>query len=295
MQKAIFLAMSALGDLLCSTPALGAFRVRWPDTKIIYVVQSAGFCRILENNPDIDLILYSEQLYLHGVPSQTVAWLQSLPLDLREPAELYQLDLRRVCTNDQVFYEHMSRAFARLVGVEIDSVRPRIVLTDVDRRGASLFTGKPYVVFSMHSITNPPRSDGRGGKKDWPLEYWSELATWITENTDCEIFAVGSEREQPLACPQVRWLYGLPIRTVAALLESAACVVTLENGIGHLAAAVDAPTVIIYADIMPREWAEPVESTTARVVYGDPASIPCDDVVTAVQDVLSARASETSP
>ena len=59
-------------------------------------------------------------------------------------------------------------------------------------------------------------------------------------------------------------LYGLPIKVVAALLEKAACVVTLESGIGHLAYAVGARTVVIYSNMMPREWAQPADLGKVR-------------------------------
>jgi ADP-heptose:LPS heptosyltransferase len=283
--RAVFLGLNALGDTLCTTPAIRAFRRRHPEATIIYVTQSAPFCRVLDENPDIDLLLYNERLYFQGLPEpdQMVAWLSTLPVDLREGGMLYRLDLKLVCTSAEAFQSHISETFARLVQVEIESTRPLIFLSAQDRRQARAFAGRPYLVFSPHSVSNPDREDGLGKKKDWPLEHWHELARRIAASGDFEIYVIGAERDPWVDIPHTRRLYGLPIRTLAALLESAACVVTVENGIGHLCAAVHAPMVEIYSDLMPVAWAQPAAGCPARVLYGDPLKTTPEQVFEAVQ------------
>ena len=289
--KAVFLSLNALGDTLCTTPALRAFRRANPDATIVYVVQSAPFCRVLDNNPDIDLLLYSEDLYYRGLPKpeDTNRWLNGLPIDLREQAMLYRLDLKLVCLSNDIFERHISQAFAKLIEVEIECTRPLIFLNEHDRRGASVFARRPYVVFSMHSVSNSERPDGRGRKKDWPIEHWQELARRIHGLDHFDIYLIGAERDQWQPIPEARRLYGLPIRTVAALLERAACVVTLESGIGHLCAAVDAPMIQIYSNMMPIGWAKPADGTRARSFYGDPFDLSVDTVYEAFQHMAYAQ------
>ena len=289
--KAVFLSLNALGDTLCTTPAIHAFRRANPDATIVYIAQSAPFCRVLDNNPDIDLLLYSEDLYFRGLPKpeETNQWLNRQPIDLREQAMLYRLDLKLVCLSDEVFTRHISQAFAKLIEVEIESTRPLIFLNEHDRRSASVFARRPYVVFSMHSVANSERPDGRGRKKDWPMEHWQELARRIHELDQFDIYLIGSERDPWPPIPEARRLYGLPIRTVAALLESAACVITLESGIGHLCAAVDAPMIQIYSNMMPIGWAKPADGTRARSLYGDPFDLSVDTVFHGFQQMAYAQ------
>jgi ADP-heptose:LPS heptosyltransferase len=288
VKKAIFLGLNALGDTLCTTPAIRAFRRANPGTWIVYIAQAAPFCRVLDGNPDIDLLLYSERLYFDGIPAQVAPWLATMPIDLREEAMLYRLDLSQACTSDSAFRQHISQSFARLFQLDIPSTRPIVVLSDQERRAARTFASRPYVVFSPHSVSNPDRPDGNGKRKDWPRERWQELAARLAQLGDFAIYLLGSERDPPVGLEGVQPLYGLPIKVVAALLENAACVVTVENGIGHLCAAVEAPTVLIYADLMPIEWASP-GSSAVRVIYGDPFSLPCDGVLEAVRETLAAR------
>jgi ADP-heptose:LPS heptosyltransferase len=289
VDKAVFLGVNALGDTLCTTPVIRAFRRANPGTAIVYLTQAAPFTRVLDGNPDIDLLLYSERLYFNGIPDATAAWLTLLPLDLRAGKNLlYRLDLKIACTTMEAFQEHISKSFARPFNLQTDTTRPIVVLSDLERRAASLFARRPFIVFSSHSVSNPDRPDGRGKRKDWPHERWQELALRIRELGEFDIYQVGSERDEAPALEGVTRLYGLPIKVVAALLERADCVVTVENGIGHLCHAVDAASVVIYSNLMPLAWANPAESTLARVLYGDPHDLTCDAVLAAIQQVLAA-------
>lgn len=290
MKKAIFLGFNALGDTLCTTPVIRAFRAANPDTFIVYLVQNATFCRVLDGNPDIDLVLYNETMYIYGLTKFDQQWLLSLPLDLKETTNLYRFDLRLYCTSMDVFQEHISVGFSKLLGIPINDTRPVVVVNAEEQRQARSFVSKPYVVFSMHSIANPERKDGQGHVKDWPRENWLCLAEQIRSWGDFDVIAVGSEKDAQILSPLMRNLYGLPIKVVAALLQNAACVVTLENGLAHLAAGVDAPTVQIYSDIVPLGWAKPADASCWKVFYGDPQKMSCHEVGAAVKEIAERRA-----
>lgn len=280
------MGFNALGDTLCTTPVIRAFREANPDTFIIYLVQNAPFCRVLDGNPHIDLVLYNETMYCYGLTKYSPDWLTSLPFDLKEPAKLYRFDIRLVCTSAERFEEHISVGFSKMLGIPINSTRPVVVVSAEEERLARTFVSKPYVILSMHSVSNPVRKDGQGAAKDWPRENWLCLAKQIHDWGDFDVIAVGAEKDAQYPSPLIRNLYGLPIKIVAALLQNAACVVTLENGLAHLAAGVDAPTVQIYSNIVPLGWANAAEATRRRVFYGDPQQFSCQEVVAAVKETI---------
>ncbi|MBN1982137.1 MAG: glycosyltransferase family 9 protein [Chitinivibrionales bacterium] len=289
VEQAIFLSLNAFGDTLCTTPVIAAFRRASPSAHIVFIAQNAGFCRILDNNPDIDLLLYSDRLYFHGIPDQTADWLRTMPIDLSRGANLYRLDLKIACRTPDSFRRHITHSFARLVGVSAASIIPTVVLTDYERRSAACLINQPFVVFSMHSVCNPDRPDGRGRKKEWPIERWQELANRIVSLYDYEVITIGAESDSPHNLCSVRHLYGLPIRICAALLERASCVVTIENGIAHLCAALAVPTIEIYSNMMPLEWACPVESPTTTILYRDPIEISCDEVLNLLHEAVTVQ------
>lgn len=284
LKKAVFAGFNALGDTLCTTPVVNAFKKQNRNTFVIYVVQNATFCRVLEANPDIDLVLYSENLYLHGLTIFSIEWLRSLPLDIRETTYRYHFDMNGVCSRKENFHEHISIGFSKLLNIPIDSIRPIVCVTEEERRVAESFVRKPYFIFSSHSVSNPKRESGNGYVKDWPRERWLCLAERIHSWGDFDIIAVGSEMDERINSPHIRNLYGLPIKIVAALLRDAVCVVTLENGIAHLGAGVDAPMVIVYSNIVPLAWACPETSSRCRVLYGDPQNMELEEVSAAVKE-----------
>lgn len=287
MKKAIFIGVNALGDTLCTTPVLKALRQRNPQILIIYVVQNATFCRVLDANPDIDLVIYNDQLNIQGTIPPHRSWLYSLPLDLQETATLFHFDIHQVCSKPESFQEHISIGFSRLLNIPIDSIRPVVAITPEERRIARTFVRKPYVVFSMHSISNPQREDGNGFAKEWPRERWLSLAEQVHSFGDFDVIAIGSERDPQIWSPYLRTMYGLPIKITAALLQEARCVISLENGIAHLCAAVNAPMVEIYSNIVPLAWAYPGEASCCEVLYDDPQRISVGTVMEAVHSVIA--------
>jgi ADP-heptose:LPS heptosyltransferase len=282
-RKALFIGHNALGDTLCTTPVVRAHRRDRPDDFIIYVCQDVEYCRVLECSPDIDLVVYSESMYFHGLSNYESRWARELPLEIRGTPRFLHFDMNRLATLPEVFEDHISKGFARLLGMETDTVRPVLELPSAARAQAAFYTPRPYVVLGMHSVTNLPTENG--GLKEWGDDRWLALAKRLATDYDYDVIAVGSERDPRPASTFVRPLYGLPIRTVAALLEAAECVITLESGLGHLCAAVDAPTVLLYADIVPLAWANPSESTRCRVLYGSIRELELERVLEAFEQI----------
>jgi ADP-heptose:LPS heptosyltransferase len=293
-EQAIFLGFNLLGDFLCTTPVLRSYRRAHHDHFIAYVVHSAGYSRLLDGNPDVDLVLYSDDLYERGEQVLSEEWLRRLPIEWNERSTLYRFNIHEVCRSDPfVFRDHISWGFARYLGLPIDSVRPVVVLTEEERSLVRSFVRERYVVFGMHSTSKMLDHRGELVAKDWLFERWLQLADRIRSWGDYDIVAVGSEFDPQVRTRHFRNLYGLPIKLVAALLERAACVVTVEGGLSHLCHAVDAPMVVIFSNAVEYAWAFPREATCCRVLYDDTRLISCDDVAAEVAAVLSERTSRS--
>jgi len=288
-QRAIFIGFNALGDTLCTTPTIRAYRKLHPDAHIVYIVQSAAMTRVLDGNPDIDLVLYSEFLSFNGMSRFSLEWLYQQPIDFDEPATMYYFDINQVCTTKEAFEEHIARGFSKLLKIPIESVRPVVCVSAAERALAATMVRRPYAVLSMHSNANPRRENDAGRVKDWPLDRLEAVCRHLHRRGVQDIIAVGSEFDPRHPSPLWRNLYGLPIKVVAAMLQDAALALTLENGIGHLAHGVDAPLVMIYSDIVPLGWANPVEATRCEVLYNDPRKTTVDQVIAAAETVMRGR------
>ena len=196
---AIFVGFNALGDTLCTTPVIRAYRRRYPKARISYIVQGAPYTRVLDGNPDIDLVLYSEFLTRHGMKGFSADWIREQPIDLSRGATMFLFDMNQVCTSWDAFQEHIATGFSRLVQIPIDGVRPIVHVTPRERAAAASLVRAPYAVLSMHSNSNPPRVGGDGRVKDWPVDRFAAVCAHLRTRGIVDIVAVGFgvRREAP--------------------------------------------------------------------------------------------------
>jgi ADP-heptose:LPS heptosyltransferase len=283
----LFYSVDNVGDMLCTTPTVRAFRRMHPDAFLAYVVHNAEYCRILDGNPDVDLVLYREDLSIHGEKIVDEAWLRQLPVPANGARHLCRFDVQATHRRDpSVFQDHISWAFARRHGVTLESVRPIVALSAEERARAANLVRRPYIVFGMHTTTAMKGADGELTMKDWMFDRWLRLAQRIHAWDRFDIIAVGSAVDLQVRSRYFRNLYALPIKIAAALLAQAACVVTVEGGLSHICHAVDAPMVLIFSKYVPYAWAYPREATRCRAIYDDPRSITCEDVVAELEAII---------
>ncbi|MCL1826033.1 MAG: lipopolysaccharide heptosyltransferase I [Betaproteobacteria bacterium] len=106
----------------------------------------------------------------------------------------------------------------------------------------------PRLVF-LHGTTWPT--------KHWPENYWRELARLATGAGWSVRLPWGSEAEHERAQRIAKDLTGahvlprLPLVGVAAELSAAAACVAVDTGLGHLAAALDVPTLSLFGSTSP--------------------------------------------
>ena len=101
---------------------------------------------------------------------------------------------------------------------------------------------KPYIVF-LHGTT--------WVAKEWPIENWRELAKKFSSSLRI-LLPWGNEKEYKRAktiAEQINNVDVLPklsLTSMAHLINNAQCVVSVDTGLGHLAAALGKPTLSIY-------------------------------------------------
>jgi hypothetical protein len=106
-------------------------------------------------------------------------------------------------------------------------------------------------------------------KKNWPLEYFLELA----DNSRSRGMRIGwtagpAELEHELPLPAAERLPEMPLVELGHVLAGARLYVGNDSGITHLAAAVGCPTVAIFGPTNPTVWAP--RGTRVKVVQGNP-------------------------
>jgi len=107
---------------------------------------------------------------------------------------------------------------------------------------------QPYVVF-LHGTT--------WVTKHWPERYWQELAARVSAKGMQVKLPWGNTNEQARAQRIAQGLDGvqvlpkLPLAGVARVLSAAQACVAVDTGLGHLAAALDVPTLSLFGPTNP--------------------------------------------
>ncbi len=146
--------------------------------------------------------------------------------------------------------EHMAERIRRLFAASLGYPMPETAAeAGLDRASiAAVAAGRPYLVF-IHGTTWPT--------KTWTVAGWRALAVQAAASgRDVLLFAQGdAERARVGAIADgLSGVHRMPpgrLEKVIPILAGADAVVTVDTGLGHLAAAFDLPTVGLYGPTNP--------------------------------------------
>ncbi|UYZ84652.1 lipopolysaccharide heptosyltransferase RfaC [Entomomonas sp. E2T0] len=129
----------------------------------------------------------------------------------------------------------------------------------------------PYLVF-LHGTT--------WDTKHWPEYYWRQLAEILNkQNIDIKL-PWGNEKEKLRAeqiakdLVNVEVLPKLNLKGIASVLAAAKACVAVDTGLGHLAAALDTPTISLFGPTNP-ELTGSYGKDQIHLIGKYPACIPC--------------------
>ncbi len=275
-----------LGDLLWLTAVLDTYRRRRQPSSVTVVCPDRGISRILENNPQIDHLIYGEYPLLRTLGADNrlearVHDLRILPLALK-----MTFDWRRRAPwwyYRDLWLAPRGQWLATYLGVgEMSSYRPTIRLNDADRVVQSRLQ-KPYIALAPHTgqFTTPLVSHLWHALKSWPENKWIRLADELRDR-GFEVVTLAAANQSTIhgTVP----LLGLPIRQAAAIIDGATGLVTGESGLWFVAAAFATPFVVV-PWWLPRsvDWPAPM-GTPYRLVSRADASV--DNVLNQLTGLL---------
>lgn len=311
-ERILIVRLSAMGDLVQSTPVARGIKAARPDCHLAWLAQ-APFASLLEHNPHIDDLIvvprnisvrdflaaaarlrsaeFDTAIDLQGLIKSAIGtWLSAAPRrigkqEAREGAPLVYTELSPERTDQQYVSQRYLELCAPL-GVSRDDFVPELFLVDEDFAAVDQIFAEEGLdgsapVIALVSFSAKPR-------REWPADYLVSLAEMLIERFGARILLPGSsaERERAealsarLSRPAVVIAGRTSMREAAAAMQRADLVVGIETGLTHIAYAVGTPVVCILAYTPVRNG--PV-GPLARTVYLDDIdcrpcrpNAPCD-------------------
>ena len=280
VERLVTFHLSQVGDLLFSLPALDALRQRWPGARLTAVMRPA-LAELVGNSPLVDETLWPGKVSLRGLCSLTRQVTQRRP-DLAvcfSQAPFHFLAVRfsgaRVRAGfggallDSVLTHRVPKDgppsaannFRLVESLGCEAPRrtyagmiepPAEVHTAIERRLAEL-PGTDC----RRLVVLAPGASARRSHRQWPRERFLDLAAWLARTYGATVLFAGAS---PFLTPAddapesvVDWGGTTSLLGAAALVQRSRLFVGLDSGMAHLAAAMGAPTVVLFGPTRPEE------------------------------------------
>lgn len=280
--RVLLVKTSSLGDVVHTLPALTDAQQSIPGIEFDWVVEE-GFAEIPAWHPAVSQVIpvairrwrrhpfqalrsgewsrfkfrLSETRYDLVIDAQGLvksAWLTryvKAPVagldreSAREPLASRFYDRRYAIARDQHALERVRQLFAQSLGY---SVPETVADYGLDRNQLATPGDQPYLLF-LHGTT--------WASKHWPEDYWRELAERMSEFGWSIRLPWGNADEKARAeriaegLSSVSVLPRLNLGGIAKVVAGARACVAVDTGLGHLAAALDVPSISLYGPTLP--------------------------------------------
>jgi ADP-heptose:LPS heptosyltransferase len=324
-QRVAVLRALQLGDLLCAVPALRALRAALPDAEVVLVglpwaaafverfadyldglLEFPGYPGLPERTPQVEEVpaflaaaqqrRFDLALQMHG--SGTLTNSLTVLLGARLTGGFYVPG--QFCPDPDRFLPYPDlepevRRCLRLVeflGVPLQGDHLEFPLGDDDYEALHAIPEARQLQPGSYVCVHP---GARSADRRWPPDRFVAVADALAAR-GLPVVLTGAPEEAPLTAAVARAmatpLLDLAGRTslgaLAALLKGARLVVCNDTGVSHVAAAVDAPSVVIFSASEMNRWA-PLDRERHRTVSAR-AGATAADVLAQAEDLLQVGA-----
>ncbi len=260
MPRALFTSKNLIGDALYIQPALAA-----------WAKDHEGW--------DIDILTLNDHItcLYHGMG------IPRLRTIFERGEEQYDFEFVFLVNDAFTLGEqhkiHISTAYGKMLGYEI-TPQQRVSYTPSDADDHE----KGLILLSMYSNSCASRK-GQMPNKMISWAHWWHIVSMLRQLG--RVGALGGPGERVgLQFSVDEYYTGLPLEKVARMLRDAKLLVTIDNGMAHLAASQGTPTILFYPQCIGQHWIVPAGNPKLYVLQMDPTRITVMDSSVFVREAL---------
>jgi heptosyltransferase-3 len=299
-KKALFIQLRRIGDVLMCTPAIRAFKSKYPECHLDFLTELP---EVLDNNTHLDSVIFADDtrqfdpVYQYKLIKKIRAARYDLVVDFfANPRSAYYSFLSGAAVRLSYGFGHRKWAYNRTprksdqptyaaqdrldllkeIDVPSDGLRLEFYPSDGNRREAEEILRS---VSGRSIVTLSPVS--RREFNRWPLENYAKLGEILSAELDFAVVVLTGPGEEQVAhdlAEMMAEVEPLVLRIdrlgqLGAIFEHADLHLGNDNGPKHIAVACGARTFTIYGPHSPVSWTYPDFS---RHQYIQPADIDND-------------------
>ncbi|MEW5692945.1 MAG: glycosyltransferase family 9 protein, partial [Candidatus Hydrogenedentota bacterium] len=283
--KTLFIQLRRIGDVLMTTPAIRAFKKKYPDSELHYLTEIPAD-ELLMNNPYIDKIIkynpyynrfknlikeiqknkYDVVIDFFGNPrSSWLAFLSTakkrigFDYRLRKLAYTHRLKLKNI---HRVYSAGIKLHLLEFLDICDDDIGIEIYLNNKELDRAKNWLTNHNIAEQEFCVISPV---SRKDYKRWQLEKYGEIIKYlISKNLKTVIIYGPSEIYEALSVngysndKAVLIDDGMSLREVASIIKFARFYLGNDNVHKHIARAVGIPTFTIFGPVGALSWTDPV-------------------------------------
>ena len=308
VKQILVVRFSSLGDVVLTTPVLGALKAKFPRCRIFFLTK-AQYADLVRDDPRISHLIefYPERQHkgltgFMNLISQLRRYEFDLLIDLH--ANLRSFLVRRL-VKSKTKLKYDKRWLFRFLMVHLKFLKTEDVHTvesylealrkipvEVDDKNPTVFLGQDDVKFAEHFLLerNVEKDDivvgvhpgARWKTKRWDEARFAQACRTLIDRFKCKVLLFGDSGEERLVediekeLPKAKALkaVGLSLGALMALIQRCACLVTNDSGPMHIASALSVPVVAIFGPTHPRLGFAPLGSRSV-VLCADVDCSPC--------------------
>lgn len=294
--KILVIRLSAMGDVVLTTPALRSLRRRFPDARIDFLVKAA-YAQVLQHNPSVDRVIPFEgemRAAVEALRKENYDLVVDLHNNLRSKYLRRALAPRRVVLDKERWrtnlyirlgigslptthvVERYQRAIAPL-GCTPDDAGLDFFLMEEERERARLRLQSFSTVAPVAVVLGATKATKR-----WPTAYFAELLNAL--QLPVVLLGGPAEREeahallQQLQVPAFDAVGTYTIAQAAAFMRECRWVITHDTGMMHIAAAMNMKIFSIWGQTVPALGFSPYKADWVAIENKGLNCRPCSKI-----------------